>query len=356
MIPDWRRFLAARGACFDSEDRVRFDVADSGSSAPDAGLLFDLSHLGLIAANGADAEIFLQGQLTNDISALSATRTQLSSHCSPKGRMLATFLVLRLGDAICLQLPRERLPETLKRLRMFVLRARVNLEDASDRWVRIGVAGQAVEARLEALGLCVPDRDNALAEIDGASVLRLPAPLPRYELIGSVERLGALWDGLRSACHPCDEDGWALLDIRAGLPTVYTATADAFVPQMANMQLIDGVSFTKGCYTGQEVVARMQYLGRLKRRMYLAEVGSPVPPTPGDELESPGSSSGQGAGIVVDARPVGADRYELLAVAEIEAAEGGEVRLGARGPILTLKAPPYGFPKEPAEAGESAPI
>jgi hypothetical protein len=267
--------------------------------------------------------------------------------------MLASFRVMRIGDAIVLQTPREGLAETLKRLRMYVLRSRVTLEDASDRWVRVGVAGTAVPKRLVDLGLRLPERDSGLAETDGVSLLRLPAPLPRFELIGSVERLSALWDGLSPICRPADEDGWALLDIRAGLPTVYAVTADAFVPQMANMQLIDGVSFSKGCYTGQEVVARMQYLGRLKRRMYLAEVASPVRPRPGDELQAPGSRSEQGAGLVVDARPVGGDRYALLAVVEIEAAERGEVRFGEQGPTLALEAPPYGFPAEPADGAGS---
>ena len=350
MNADWHSFLTSRGGHVESGDRVGFDAATAAPDTAARCMLFDLSHLGLIAASGVDAETFLQGQLTNDIRALSAAHTQLSSHCSPKGRMLASFRVMRIGDAIVLQLPMERLPDTLKRLRMYVMRARVTLDDASDLWVRIGVAGNAVPERLAELGLRLPEQDNGLAQTDGTNVLRLPAPLPRFELIGTPERLRAIWDGLSDICRPGDEDGWALLDIRAGLPTVYAAAADAFVPQMANMQLVDGVSFNKGCYTGQEVVARMQYLGRLKRRMYIGEVASPVRPRPGDKLQSPTSSSEQGAGLVVDARPIGGDRYALLAVVEIEAAERGEVHLGDRGPILDLRAPPYGFPAEPAES------
>jgi hypothetical protein len=142
---------------------------------------------------------------------------------------------------------------------------------------------------------------------------------------------------------PVGPEYWALLDIRAGIPSVHAETSDAFVPQMANMQLIDGVSFTKGCYTGQEVVARMQYLGKLKRRMYLAEVTAPEPPLPGDGLYSPSSRSEQSAGRVVDACAVGGDRYELLVVVEVGAAEGGEVSLGEGGPTLALREPPYGF-------------
>jgi tRNA-modifying protein YgfZ len=116
---------------------------------------------------------------------------------------------------------------------------------------------------------------------------------------------------------------------------------DTFIPQMVNLQQVDGVSFNKGCYVGQEVVARMQYLGTLKRRMYLAEVTSPTPVRAGDPLFSPGNTSEQGAGRVVDARAIGAGRYELLAVVDLQAAQGDELRLSADGPRLHLRAPPY---------------
>lgn len=141
-------------------------------------------------------------------------------------------------------------------------------------------------------------------------------------------------------------DYWALLDIRAGIPTVYPQTRDTFVPQMVNLHLLDGVSFKKGCYTGQEVVARMQYLGKLKRRMYQARVeAAEKPPAPGDKLYSASSHSEQATGWVVDARGNGDGDYELLVVVEIEAREHGEVQLaGPDGPSLVLSDPPYGFP------------
>lgn len=346
MHPDWRNFLAARDAHCGPDGSVR-PVASPRADGASA-TLYDLSHLGLIAAHGADAETFLQGQLTVDIRTLAADRSQLAGYCSPKGRMLASFRIWRLGETIVLELPRERLPEILKRLGMYVLRARVRLEDLSDAWVRIGLAGAGAAAALEALGLRLPEAPDGLAQSEGTTVLRLPAPVPRYALMGEVARIAPLWDALAPVCDAGDADGWALLDIRAGLPSIYNATADAFVPQMANMQLIDGLSLGKGCYTGQEVVARMQYLGKLKRRMYWGTLASAARPQPGDELWAPGSSSEQGAGRIVDARPAGEGRYELLAVAEIAAADGGEVRLGPDGPPLELRPPPYGFPAAPA--------
>jgi hypothetical protein len=142
-------------------------------------------------------------------------------------------------------------------------------------------------------------------------------------------------------------DFWALLDIRAGLPTVYDQTAEAFVPQMANLQLVEGVSFTKGCYTGQEVVARMQYLGKLKRRMYLARIAAADVPPPGTDLYAPGSESGQGTGKVVDARRAPAGDIEALVVVETGSAETGDVRLGGPdGPPLTFSPLPYPLPAD----------
>ena len=349
MNPQWRDFLTARGANTSASDAV--DFPDSGPGDPNRQtgcVLFDLSHLGLIAVRGEEAETFLQGQLTNDIRELSATHTQLSSHCSPKGRMLVSFRVMRLGNAICLQLPRERVADTLKRLRMFVLRAKATLDDVSDDLVRIGVAGDRAPAGLKALGLEIPRLDGDMSVTNGVNLLRLPSPSPRFELIGDVAPLTAAWDALAAQAVHGTPDEWALHDIRAGIPTVYAETADLFVPQMTNMQLIDGLSFTKGCYAGQEVVARMQYLGKLKRRMYLAEVEADSRPRPGDELHAPASTSEQANGRVVDARPLGEGRYALLAVVEIEAAQSGEVRLGETGPRLRFAPPPYGFP---ADAG-----
>jgi tRNA-modifying protein YgfZ len=344
MHPVWRDHLTASSARIDEDGIPHFP--DTGPDAAEGCRLFDLSHLGLLAVRGEDAFGFLQGQLSNDLRELSESHVQWSSHCSQKGRMLASFLVIRVGDAFYLQLPTQRIPDLLKRLRMFVLRSRVSIEDASDDLVRIAIAGDCAKAAVSACSLPVPELENGLAVADGIAVVRLPGPTPRIEIVGPPEPLRAHWDTLRAQAAPANTDAWTLLDIRAGIPSVYNETADTFVPQMANMQLIDGVSFHKGCYTGQEVVARMQYLGKLKRRMYIGEVASDTPPQPGDALFSPDSTSQQGSGTVVAASPVDKGRYALLAVVEIKAAESGEVRLSEDGPPVRLEAPPYGFPVE----------
>lgn len=342
MNPEWQTFLSSRGAAPTANGGIEFPGAQ-----PSACSLHDLSHLGLIAVSGADAETFLQGQLTNDVREISDEHSQLSSHCSPKGRMLASFRIWRQRETYFLQPTGERVADLVKRLKMFVLRSAVTIDDLSDGPARIGLAGDCAVAALQAAGLPVPAEIADLKADGELVVIRLPGPAPRFEIIAPVERMTGLWDTFCEQAQAGGRDDWALMDIRAGIPSVYNATADAFVPQMANMQLVDGVSFTKGCYTGQEVIARMQYLGKLKRRMYHAEVQTVEPPRPGDALHASASTSEQASGRVVDARPAGTGRFELLAVVEVAATESGEVRLGdANGPVLSFEPPPYGFPAE----------
>lgn len=347
MNPDWRAFLLDHGARCGEDDRIHPPSAPEASRVCGDCTRFDLSHLGLIAVQGADAGPFLQGQLCNDIRQLTEDLSQISGYCNPKGRLLALIRAIWFSDTIHLQLPVELVDDTLKRLRHYILRSKVTLSDHSDGPVRIGLAGADAPHQLAHLGVPVPEQANALATAEGVTALRLPSPVPRFQLIADHDRLIGLWDTLATASNWGDQDAWALHDIRAGIPTIFPATVDTFVPQMVNLQLIGGVSFTKGCYSGQEVVARMQYLAKPKRRMYLAEVESPIPPRPGDALESATGSSGQANGRVVDARPMRDGRYALLAVVEIEAAEGPSgVRLETSGALLRLQSPPYGFPAD----------
>lgn len=313
-------------------------------TAPDCALC-DLSHLGMIRASGSDLRTFLQGQLTNDINQVTAERAQLSSYCSPKGRMLGSFWILQRDDALYLQLPRERLPAILKRLQMFVLRSAVKLEDASDELARFGIAGECASDLLP----FIPADDSASETRDEITILRLPGDRPRFEVIGPAQALTPIWSLAADRAQRVDPAFWALLDIRAGIPSVHEATVEAFVPQMANLQLVGGVSFTKGCYTGQEVVARMQYLGKLKRRMYRARINADPCPQPGAELFSPSSDSGQGAGRVVDAVPAPDGGCEALVVLQISSAEANDVRLhDAAGAAVELLDLPYAFAADEA--------
>jgi len=346
MNASWKSFLESQSATIEASGAVRFPDTPPTADC----CLCDLSHLGLIAVSGDDRVQFLQGQVTNDVREVSPEHSQLSSHCSPKGRMLANFRVFQRGETLYLQLPAEGLPALLKRLRMFVLRAKVTLEEATDQLVRIGVAGNCAPELLRDRFPELPDQSGDTIHRNELTLIRLPGRTPRFEIIGPAEAMQDIWRPLATTATQVNADFWALLDLRAGIPAVYPQTVEAFVPQMANMQLIDGVSFRKGCYTGQEIVARMQYLGKLKRRMYLAHVDTDTAPAPGDDLFSPATASGQGTGKVVDARPAPEGGYDLLAVIEIESAEGGELHLNDHGgPILELRDLPYPFEADEGE-------
>jgi folate-binding protein YgfZ len=345
MNEDWQAFLLAQGANLRNGIVTDFGRSEDELRALEAQtVLCDLSHLGLLGVEGEDAEGFLQGQLTNDVRHVNDSRCQLSSHCSPRGRMLATFRLLLRERRYLLEMRREILEPIRKRLCLFVLRSRVRIDDLSDALVRVGIAGpEAAELVGQSIG-AVPREVDSVHQEGAVTVLRLPSTVPRFEVLGDPDAMQTPWNRLAARCVRVGTDPWALLDIRAGIPTVSAATADVFVPQMANLQLVDGVSFRKGCYTGQEVVARSQYLGRLKRRMYRATVLTDQRPAAGDSVFSPGAETDQAVGKVVDARPAPEGGYELLAVLQIESAENGRLHLGAvNGPGLELRELPYPF-------------
>lgn len=345
MKPEWKTILAGHGAEFDHDSVTSFGNPERELRIVTTGaVLADLSHTGLLAVHGVDAQTFLQGQLTSDVREITATRGQLSGYCSPKGRILANFLIFERADTYYLRLPRQQVEPALKRLRMFVLMSKVTIEDASDRWVRFGFAGpQAAEQLRERVGAVPLGADDVLS-VNGVTMVRLRGEQARFEIYGELEPMHKLWSALDVHAAPVGMVPWSLLDVRAGIPIIVAQTTDAFVPQMINMQLFGGVSFKKGCYTGQEVVARMQYLGKLKRRMYRGRVHAPECPEAGETLFSDTSASGQGAGKIVNAAPSPDGGYELLAVVEIGSREAGTIHLGSPdGPALELSDPPYPF-------------
>ena len=236
-----------------------------------------LDGLGLIRATGAEARAFLQNQLTNDAKLLAPGQGQLSGYCSPKGRLLAVFTVLQLGvDDFALALPAALVAPTLKRLKMFVLRSKLTLTDASTELPALGVMGDAASEALSAQGLVVPSSDYGVAQHGGIWLLRRPGPVPRFELRAAPERLAALQQALNLPAAYAND--WVLAELLAGIPQVTAETSDHFVPQTINLDSAGGVSFTKGCYPGQEIVARVHYLGRIKQRLRLAQASALLAP------------------------------------------------------------------------------
>ncbi len=343
MHAEWKNYLESRNGIWHGSRVTGFgNLAQEFESVVAKNVVADLSHLGLISAQGPNVEEFLQGQFSNDVSQTSEQRSQLSSYCSPKGRMLAIFLLFRRENIFYLRLPRETLDSFLKRLGMFVLRAQVTLEDASDQLIRFGLSGASVADALQTLVGRVPQAPYDVVQQDAVTIVRIPGPQPRFELYGPLEAMQAYWETLAATCTPVGAGPWELLDILAGIPTIYPGTMDAFVPQMANLELIDGVNFKKGCYPGQEIVARTKYLGKLKRRMYLGRIQTEQPPQPGNELFPISGDTGQAAGKLVLAQPHPDGGYAALAVLKMSVVETGGVRVGeADGPTMELEELPY---------------
>ena len=321
MITDWKDFLLDAGAEFNDAGVVHYGNLRHELSVAITGNVFaDLSHYGLISVHGDDAETFLQGQLTNDVRNVTERHSQYSGICNPKGRLLASFRVFRQGDSYYLCVPMNMIEPVISRLRMFVLRSKVTLEDASDTFVHLGVSGSEAEEELRKFAGSLPDNTNEATRDKDQAILRVPGIHPSYEIFTTIENAKQLWNKLNVQSAPIGSVAWQFLDIQAGIPIIYPETREAFVPQMVNFQLIDGVSFTKGCYTGQEIVARMQYLGKLKRRMYRARVDTSSEPRAGDEVYA-GDEESQSVGKLVSAAPHPDGGYSLLVVLQISSAE-----------------------------------
>ena len=302
---------------------------DNSPMRPELHGVAPLSHLGVIRVQGEEAAKFLHGQLTQDFSLLGLGEARLAAFCSAKGRMLASFIGFkRTPDDIVLVCQRDLLAATLKRLTMFVMRAKVSLKDDSEAWSLWGLAGNAMDN----LGI-TPSEPWKKWDLGESHVIGLyPADgLPR-----------ALWMAPTSAPKP---DGttlsnalWQWTDVRCGVTLISQAVSDAFVPQMLNYESVGGVNFKKGCYPGQEVVARSQFRGTLKRRGYLVHTASPV--KAGDELFD-ASDLSQPCGLVALAATTPDGGYDAWVSLQVSAAESGHLQVGPNGSPVTVLPLPY---------------
>ena len=336
----WLDFLATQGARLSASTSP--EVLGFQDQPDAANIVVPLTHLGVIAATGEEAASFLHNQLTNDVQSLSTSEARLAGYCTPKGRLLATMLIWKSPEAIFLQLPREIQATVQKRLQMFILRAKAKLADVSDSQVALGLAGPDVAAALAPWFPEVPTAAYGVAQQPAGTLIRLPdaAGAPRFQWIASLETAQQAWPQLTQHLHPAATAAWRALDIQAGIPLVVQATQEKFVPQMINFEVLGGVNFRKGCYPGQEIVARSQYLGKLKRRMLPAQVAASGVLAGTEVFAS--SDPDQPCGQIVNAEASG-DR--TLCLVELKTAvleQGDQIRLGsASGPVLEIGTLPY---------------
>ena len=293
-----------------------------------------LTHYGLIRVQGEDAAKFVHGQLTHDFVLLGANQARLAGYCSAKGRLLASFIGFkRSATDILLLCPRDMLGSSLKRLSMFVMRAKAQLSDASADFSVFGVAGMALQDTLEnvavsAIGIW------SIASFNDVDLIHL------YPADGVARALWIAPVGHAAPAGPAlSEALWAWGEVRAGIATITPAIAEAFVPQMLNYESVGGVNFKKGCYPGQEVVARSQFRGTLKRRAYLAHCAETM--QAGNEVFA-AAGDGQPCGSVAQAAAAPGGGCDAIVSMQISAFEAGDVRLGgADGARLQLSPPPY---------------
>ena len=298
-----------------------------------------LKHTGLLRFSGPDAQTFLQGQLSCDVAALQPLRATYGSYNTPKGRMLASFVLWRVGTDYFMQLPRVLCEPIRKRLSMYILRSKVQAVDVSESFTLFGLTGSPIDNALRASALPAPEARMKLADHDGVRVLRLDDG--RCEVIAPTERAADIEALLKKEAAPADSGAWDRAAILAGIPIITPATQEEFVPQMANLDLIGGVSFTKGCYPGQEIVARMHYLGKLKQRMVLGHLDADTAPAPGDKLYS-ADLGDQASGSIVNAAPAPDGGFDVLAVVQTSSFGANGLHLASLdGPALKLLPLPY---------------
>jgi hypothetical protein len=348
----WRAYQQNSGAIIEDDRIVSYgDVAAELESTQSAStglatVLCDLSHFGLIHFSGEDAESFLQGQLSCDVRKTVPSAALYGSYCNPKGRMLASFLIWRdrngADGCYLMQLPSALLTSVQKRLSMYVLRAKVKLADSSAMLVRMAVAGGHAGSLIQETMGAVPVAHLAVIHSEKGSVICLAED--RFELLIIPGHAPAVWESLSKGALPVGALCWDWLEIKAGIPVITPATQEQFIPQMVNLEAIGGVSFQKGCYPGQEIVSRTQYLGKIKRRMYLAHVQPPLSEMrveAGDELFSADMGE-QSSGMVVNAASSPNGGFDLLAVIQISSLEACQIRWKSlEGPTLEIMPLPY---------------
>lgn len=340
-MTQWHEFLVRQGAVLDDGQVANFgDAAAELQATANGNVLVDLSHLGLLQISGEDAVTFLQGQVTNDIKLLNGHNSQYAGYCNPKGRLLALFLAFAHHDHLYLQLHGALLEPIMKRLKMYVMRSKATIANISASTLCMGVAGKDAEASLKTIFEKVPSRVHELVSLDNGALIRLPGATPRYQVFSDAEHAPAIWKQLQETHTPVGKACWDWLEIQAGIPEISSATQEEFVPQMINLDALDGINYKKGCYTGQEIVARTHYLGKVKRRTQLAHIATNEQPQAGDDVFSTGSN--EPVGKIVRSAPSPQGGFDVLAEIRLESLETGTIRLkSVDGPTLELLKLPY---------------
>ncbi|MSP86722.1 MAG: folate-binding protein [Methylotenera sp.] len=340
---DWQEYQFIQGAVFNNETISSFgNIQNELLYTQHQNVICDLSHLALLEISGDDALSFLQGQVTNDVKLLGDSKAHYTGYCSPKGRLLALFFAFSQHQNIYLQLNSKLLEPISKRLKMYVMRAKVNIRNVSDNRVRIGLSGNDVADFLAPFFTQIPSLAYTLSHTEQGTLIRLPSKTPRFEIICDTDRAKEIWHALKKQCQPVGKSCWEWLEIQAGIPDIYLKTQEEFVPQMVNLDLLDAINFKKGCYTGQEIVARTHYLGKVKRRTQLMHINTSVPPQAANDVLN---KNNEVIGKIVRSAAAPAGGYAVLAEVRLESVGAGD--LFVNGIKVAIQQLPY--PLQPSE-------
>jgi len=307
MNNTWIEFLQTMGAQLDG-DTLNFGnlIEEKRGVVQEKNTIASLSHFGLIQVSGSDTATFLQGQFTNDVFKVNANHSQHSAWCNHKGRIIVNFRLFKRGQSYYLLLPESSIATVMKRLKMYVLRADVQLENVSEKFVALGIAGTDCAEKLsQCLNFQMPtDRDSCMTDNE-ITLINIFEQKQGFIIISDTESAKNLWHCATETLQAIGTAAWELLNILKGVPQITPATSEEFVPQMINWDSLNGVSFQKGCYVGQEVVARVKYRGQIKRRLYFAQLDSSQTAQAGDALYASTTQESIGKIVNIQTHPDG---------------------------------------------------
>lgn len=347
MNNDWKNYLLQHNGKQDEKGLFVFNdnYADEQRSAEED-IICDLSHFSTMVVAGGDAAELLQGQLTNDIDKIDKNSSQISGFCNRKGRMIANFRLFLHQNNYFISIKSDLVEHSIQHLQNYVLRSEVAIQDISEQLIHLGLSGDNADKLLapfvEGLNVVV----DSVTFNENYIVIRVPGKPPRYEIFCSFEHAKTLWEAIAAKVSLANSAYWDYLNIQNGLPFIDNDTCEEFVPQMANMELINGISFEKGCYTGQEIVARTHYLGKQKRRTYHINILTDGKPKAGQQLATETSTENQYIGTLITVHATAENKYEALAVIQIKSAEQEKLKLKDSASDITLLELPYSLTQE----------
>ena len=351
MNNDWKNYLLNKGARYTEDATFHFnDDAADNLKAENTDIICDLSHYSTLVIAGDDAMEFMQGQFTNDVEKVDESNSQINAFCNNKGRMTANFRLFKHQGNFFISVKNSLVEKGIEHLQNYILRSQVAVQDVSEQLIHLGVSGDNATELLAPFIVDINQEIDSVSHNDDFIVIRVAgladSNKARYEIFCSVEQAKSLWETFSEQAEAVNSSSWDYINIQAGLPFIDIHTIEEFVPQMLNMDLINGVSFTKGCFTGQEIIARMHYLGKLKKRCFKVHIATEDKPTAGNKLFAENAKAGLNTGMIIQVEKNTESGYDALAVIQIADTESNLFLNDADGPAVTVKELPYSFDSE----------